>query len=122
MDTAELDALLVEARNFNRDRDFTGMLLYMGGNFCQGIEGPQDEIDALMARIRRDPRHKDVRQLIRAPAREREFGTWSMGFLRAANADEAPKAYADGAAVQQIFKNGGRVMGLLLGGFAARNA
>lgn len=118
----ELDALLVEARNFNRSHAITGMLLYMGGNFCQGIEGPEDAVAALMERIRKDSRHKEVRELIRAPADAREFGAWSMGFLRTADADEAPMAYADGAEVQRALKDAARVMGLLLGGFAARNA
>ncbi|MBM3542485.1 MAG: BLUF domain-containing protein [Alphaproteobacteria bacterium] len=122
MGMAELDALLVESRNFNRDHAIIGMLLYMGGNFRQGIEEPEDEVDALMARIRRDSRHKEVRELIRAPANGREFGAWSMAFLRTADADKAPRAYAVGAQVRRALKDAARVMGSLLGGFAARNA
>ncbi len=122
MDTAELDELLVQARDFNGQHAITGMLLYMGGNFCQGLEGPESAIDALMERIHHDPRHKEIRELIRAPAEAREFGTWSMGFLRAADSDNAPNAYADGAQVRRALKDSARVMELLLGGFAARNA
>lgn len=122
MGMAELDALLVESRNYNRGHAITGMLLYMGGNFCQGIEGPEDQVDGLMERIRQDSRHKEIRELLREPANEREFGTWSMGFLRTADADKAATAYVDGAEVQRALKDSARVMGLLLGGFAARNA
>lgn len=122
MDSAELDALLVQARDFNRSHAITGMLLYMGGNFCQGLEGPEGEIEILMERIRNDPRHKEIRELLRAHTEEREFGAWSMGFLRTADADRPPNAYADSAQIRCVLKDSARVMGLLLGGFAARNA
>lgn len=47
-------------------------LLYWDGNFLQYIEGRKDQIDPLMARIKRDPRHRGItilqREEIAAPA------------------------------------------------------
>lgn len=79
-DDEQLAGLLTRSRRSNDDRDLTGMLLHRRGRFFQVLEGPADAVDALMARIRRDPRHGDVRVLLSEQIDERRFSEWTMGY------------------------------------------
>jgi hypothetical protein len=79
-DDAALAVLLAQSRASNRDHDLTGMLLYRRGRFFQVLEGTQDAVDELMTKIRRDPRHTDVRVLLTESIEERRFTEWTMGF------------------------------------------
>ncbi|MEV7608482.1 BLUF domain-containing protein [Microbacterium sp. NPDC089320] len=76
----ELGELLAVSRERNSERDITGMLLYRGGEFVQILEGPRSDVEDLMAKIGRDPRHHDVRVLIEEPLHERRFHDWTMGY------------------------------------------
>lgn len=82
MQDDELMALLRQSRTNNEAAGLTGILLYSGGNFLQVLEGEGAAVDALMARIERDPRHRNLIVLMRRPITERMFPTWSMGFRR----------------------------------------
>lgn len=77
-----LDSILTESRRNNESNNITGMLLYADGNFIQAIEGPEEAIDALLARLRGDLRHRDVTIIARYPITERQFPNWSMAFRR----------------------------------------
>jgi hypothetical protein len=79
-DGAALVDLLAQSRASNHDRDLTGMLLYRRGRFFQVLEGPEDAVDELMAKIDRDPRHADVRVLLTERLSERRFSEWTMGY------------------------------------------
>lgn len=79
-DDAALADLLAQSRTSNHDHDLTGMLLYRRGRFFQVLEGPQDAVDELMTKIRRDPRHTDVRVLLTERLDERRFSEWTMGY------------------------------------------
>ena len=76
----ELAQLLDTSRTANEARDITGLLLYRDGEFVQILEGEEREVEALMARIATDPRHTDVRVLLREPLHERRFADWTMGY------------------------------------------
>lgn len=78
-DTALAD-LLAQSRASNHDHDLTGMLLYRRGRFFQVLEGPQDAVDHLMTKIRRDSRHTDVRVLLTEQVDDRRFSEWTMGY------------------------------------------
>ena len=41
---------------------------------------PVDRVDALVSRLRHDPRHESVRVLREGPLERREFGVWDMAF------------------------------------------
>jgi len=63
MTSEQLDELTrVSARNNMRD-GITGMLVASGNLFFQLIEGPDEAIDALFAKIARDERHTNVMAL-----------------------------------------------------------
>ena len=91
-DDAQLDALLQQARTRNSSLGITGMLSYRGGSFIQFLEGSEDHIDALMASIRADQRHRDVRVLIEDRISERQFSSWTMGYERMRNTEQRPPA------------------------------
>jgi hypothetical protein len=82
----ELLELLKVARANNARLDITGMLLYSDGNFVQIIEGPDDAVDALYAKISRDPRHTSLLKALDGPIEERRFADWTLGFDRIADA------------------------------------
>ena len=76
----DLKALLQKSRDHNVPLGLTGMLLYKDGNFMQVLEGPEEAVTALYAKIEHDPAHHGVLELMRKPIQEREFADWSMGF------------------------------------------
>ncbi|MEX8056936.1 BLUF domain-containing protein [Microbacterium sp. 16-032] len=79
-DDDRLHDLLAQSRRSNHEHDLTGMLLYRRGRFFQVLEGPQDAVDELMTKIRRDPRHTDVRVLLTEHIDDRRFTEWTMGY------------------------------------------
>ena len=76
----ELVELLAVARRNNERMGVTGMLLYAEGTFLQTLEGDAEVVLELYERIELDPRHGDVRILLREEG-ERAFGRWTMGFV-----------------------------------------
>lgn len=75
----DLSRLVAAARERNLALAVTGMLVYTGDHFAQLVEGPQDAIDAIMASIRRDPRHHSLCEYEK-PIAKRSFGAWSLGY------------------------------------------
>ena len=80
-DHATVQAILQTSRRNNARIDVTGCLLFSGRCFAQVLEGEQDVVRALAARIADDPRHLDVRFLSEVRRDEREYADWSMGYL-----------------------------------------
>lgn len=80
MDAAALEALLEQSRRFNGAAGITGFLIYQDGWFMQLLEGREAVLDALMERIRQDPRHHKVQEVARGKLSHRSFPDWSMGF------------------------------------------
>ncbi|WP_167856305.1 BLUF domain-containing protein [Hymenobacter metallicola] len=76
----ELEALLVQSRAWNHSHDLTGVLLYCDSNIIQVLEGPEEEVEYIFARIEQDLRHYDVTKLADGPIPRRNFSQWSMGF------------------------------------------
>jgi hypothetical protein len=83
-----LEELLARARANNERSGITGMLLYHDPSFLQIVEGTRDDVDRLMARIRRDPSHSSLRIVQDESISERDFKSLAMAF-RVANAEEA---------------------------------
>lgn len=87
LDDAELDALLEDARAFNKANSITGVLLYAGGNFMQCLEGPVNSVLQAYDRIRHSKRHTGLVELNRAAIENRSFESWEMGLLRPTKAE-----------------------------------
>jgi len=78
----DVQVILGVAQVNNRRLDLTGMLAQSDGHFAQVLEGRAEAVAALMARIRRDARHRDVRMLLQETAERRQFANWAMGLVR----------------------------------------
>ena len=78
--TAELKFLLQQSRATNARLHITGLLLYGNGCFLQVLEGEEQDVQRVYARIRADSRHAHVVLLADGPIQARIFQGWSMGF------------------------------------------
>lgn len=76
----EIEYLLRRARERNLEYGITGVLLYIGGNFMQYIEGPRDNLDIIYTIIREDEQHSGIILVSREAVDSRQFGEWSMAF------------------------------------------
>ena len=82
MSDEELKVLLQVCRTNNAKLDITGMLLYRDGFFIQALEGEEQPVEDLFAKINDDPRHTNVLVVHRGDitTEGRTFGEWAMGF------------------------------------------
>ena len=99
MSASDLDAILEAAVARNAADGVTGLLLYsememlpgLPGLFVQWIEGPEEAVRALYARITRDRRHTEIERLADGPAKSvaganaRLFPSWAMTVKRLAD-------------------------------------
>lgn len=76
----EIGYLLKRARERNKEYGITGVLLYIGGNFMQYLEGPKDNLDLIYKIIQEDDQHTGIILVSREAIEERQFSDWSMGF------------------------------------------
>ena len=83
--TDDLVSLLETCRRNNTAAGVTGMLLYKAGNFMQVLEGEEETVRRLHAKIQHDPRHRGLLTLTEHMITERQFGEWSMGFRNLAD-------------------------------------
>ena len=58
----------------------TGALLCTGSHFAQVLEGKAAAIDALMVRVRSDPRHEDLIVVQYGPIARRQFANWALAY------------------------------------------
>lgn len=64
----------------NRRLDLTGMLVFTGRHFAQVLEGREEALRELMASLRRDARHSDLKVVFEQPITQRRFDGWAMGY------------------------------------------
>ncbi|GAA4012027.1 hypothetical protein GCM10022408_25760 [Hymenobacter fastidiosus] len=95
---AELAALLLGSRTYNRHVHVTGLLLHApDGRFLQILEGEEADVCQLYyAKILSDPRHYQCQVLGEGHCAERSFADWSMGF-QVAQADDLYALLQSGA-------------------------
>ncbi len=95
LSTTALATLLEQARVNNARLGVTGLLLYHQGSFIQALEGPKDVVEELFQKIKRDPRHDTVVELLSRTLEARQFPHWSMGFLDDDGALEKLPGFSD---------------------------
>lgn len=83
----ELGKIMTVSRRNNRDLGITGSLCYSPRGFVQILEGPASAVNEVYRRIARDRRHVDVTLLEYVPIPQREFGNWSMAYIRSDEID-----------------------------------
>jgi hypothetical protein len=91
-----LRLLLDQCATANKAVGVTGMLLYKDGNFIQVLEGKQQSVRGVYAKIGRDPRHRGMIALLHGEIADRQFPNWSMGFRELSQAPGSiEKGYSD---------------------------
>jgi hypothetical protein len=74
----EVGRILLQSRRNNGRNRLVGGLYFSDGCFFQVLEGRQDQVEALYARLQLDPRHRDVKVLDRREIPEPAFTGWAM--------------------------------------------
>lgn len=78
-DEAAVDRIIATAHRYNPMHGITGLLVFGSGVFFQWIEGPREQMQILMDKIRADTRHERVVVLSESEeVRERLFPNWDM--------------------------------------------
>ena len=73
--------ILAKSRSNNRKNDLVGVLYFGDGCFFQCLEGEEEAVDTLYAKLLLDPRHKDLKIISRKVIDERSFGDWRMKYV-----------------------------------------
>ena len=105
----ELRALQQQSTRHNMACGITGVLMTSGGLFFQVIEGPAAAVDALWAKIKDDPRHRDV-LLVSSDekVRDRLFPDWAMETI-SVDASRAERLEPLHAILETIIANKGTI-------------
>lgn len=83
MESDDLEALLEKARSKNAAHGISGALVYTDRVFLQILEGEEAELQALMAKILKDPRHEAVTILREGDVPTAHFESWGMAYVGA---------------------------------------
>lgn len=85
---AAIQRIVAAAAIRNRRLDVTGLLAHCETHFVQVLEGRHEALDELMRSIEHDPRHREMRVVVREPIATRRFAHWDMGVLDGASLAE----------------------------------
>jgi len=83
MDDVDIELLLRISRERNQRKHITGLLLYCERSFFQLLEGEEETVEDVFAKIASDRRHNHVTRLFTARVQKRAFENWNMGFRKA---------------------------------------
>jgi hypothetical protein len=89
---SQLVDLLADSRARNAQLGISGMLLYKDGNVMQVLEGQEQNVRALFARISRDRRHTGLLVLLDGTTETRQFASCSMAYRDLNDANVLPTA------------------------------
>ena len=80
--------ILEASQKNNLKKEITGCMLYYNDAFLQILEGNQDVVESLYAKIEQDKRHYGARLVYSDTKEERLFKDWSMAFFDLDKEDE----------------------------------
>lgn len=83
--TSQIEIMLIKAKQFNKNHNITGCIVYNADEFIQIIEGDKSEISQLYSKIKNDDRHHDVTTLIETESDTMLWDKWSMAFYKFSN-------------------------------------
>ena len=79
VDDAAVARIIEVSQRSNPERGITGLLVFGNGIFFQWLEGPRDNVTALLSLLKTDPRHHNVVVFSEnEEMRERLFPDWDM--------------------------------------------
>ena len=81
MSIADLEQILVDARQGNEKHNITGALVYVDGVFLQILEGEEPTVRRLMESIAADTRHTDLKVFHEAEVAAPTFKSWRMAYV-----------------------------------------
>lgn len=73
--------ILAQSRVNNARRGLVGALYFGDGCFFQCLEGRTGDVERLYAALLKDPRHTDLKVLMRRPIERTNFATWAMKYV-----------------------------------------
>lgn len=76
-----VNEIMNQTNLFNKLEDISGILLYNERNFFQLIEGEQNIIQELYAKISRDPRHSNIIKFLEKPVNKPPFDGYLTDFI-----------------------------------------
>jgi hypothetical protein len=79
-DAHQVDDLVADARTRNEQLGLTGALIYTRTHFAQVLEGKPQGIEAVMASIRADSRHRNLCVVADEAIEKRHFPNWTMAY------------------------------------------
>jgi hypothetical protein len=71
--------ILNKAEIYNCLHQLTGLLILYNYNFIQLLEGDEIEVKKLLAKIKNDHRHTDLKIILETKNSNRSMPTWAMG-------------------------------------------
>lgn len=86
LSTNDILNILENSRDFNSKNEITGCLLYHNNEFVQLIEGEEEAVKKLYAKIESDKRHSNLIIVIQDNIAGRSFKNWSMAYYKPTNA------------------------------------
>jgi hypothetical protein len=72
--------ILAKSRINNRKNGLVGVLYFGDGVFFQCLEGEEEAVNTLLAKLEDDPRHKDLKVISKKYIKQLSFGIWAMKF------------------------------------------
>jgi len=75
-----IDEILETSRINNNKANITGCLIYYNNKFIQLLEGDEESVLNLIAKIKKDNRHKNFETISASPSEKRSFAGWGMAF------------------------------------------
>lgn len=82
LDSGDLADIHETARHLNALDGITGLLVFDGKRFLQIVEGAEEAVDSLLARLRADPRHSALELRDERTVERRSFPDWSMELVQ----------------------------------------
>jgi hypothetical protein len=73
--------ILLKSRTSNQKNGLVGVLYFGDGCFFQCLEGSEESVDALYAKLHDDSRHTDLKVLSRKPIAALSFEDWAMKYV-----------------------------------------
>ncbi len=64
LEEKEIKEILDYSAEYNNQHDIRGVLLYAEGNFFEILEGDKELVEGVFADIQKDPRHKNIIQVV----------------------------------------------------------
>jgi hypothetical protein len=95
IERTRLIAALETARRICIRRGVTGVLFHHAGQLFQYLEGPEDAIRRIFARMLQSQLHCALRTLLDAPLSARHFASYHLGFCEPAQSEFEASANAE---------------------------